>query len=51
MIRYYFRIYQNGDSDGDNVWTDAYSEDEARRNIESEYWGVDKLILLRTEKL
>ena len=33
--------------DGDNVWTDANSEQEARNNIESDYWGINRLDLLR----
>ena len=51
MTRFYFRIYQNGDPDGDNIWVDAMTESEARREVEHEYWGIDNLILLRTEKL
>ena len=51
MKRFYFRIYQNGDPDGDNIWVDAMTESEARREVEHEYWGIDNLILLRTKKL
>ena len=48
MKRYYFRIYQGSDfEDGDTVWTDANSEQEARSNIESDYWGINRLDLLR----
>lgn len=48
MKRYYFRIYQGLDfEDGDTVWTDANSEQEARSNIESDYWGINRLDLLR----
>ena len=48
MKRYYFRIYQGSDfEDGDTVWTDANSEQEARNNIESDYWGINRLDLLR----
>ena len=52
MKRYYFRIYQGSDfEDGDNVWTDANSEQEARSNIESDYWGINRLDLLRVSGL
>ena len=48
MKRYYFRIYQGLDfEDGDTVWTDANSPQEARSNIESDYWGINRLDLLR----
>ena len=51
MKRYYFRIYQGSDfEDGDNVWTDANSEQEARSNIESDYWGINRLDLLRVSE-
>ena len=51
MTRFYFRIYQNGDPDGDNIWVDAMTESEARREVEHEYWGIDRLELIRTQKL
>ena len=52
MKRYYFRIYQGSDfEDGDNVWTDANSEQEARSNIKSDYWGINRLDLLRVSEL
>ena len=51
MKRYYFRIYQGSDlEDGDTVWTDACSEQEARNNIERDYWGINRLDLLRVSK-
>jgi len=51
MKRYYFRIYQGSDfEDGDTVWTDANSEQEARSNIESDYWGINRLDLLRVSE-
>ena len=50
MTRFIFRIYQNGDPDGSNIWVDARTEEEARREVEHEYWGIDELILIRTEK-
>ena len=46
MKRYYFRIYQFSDEDGDNIWTEADSWEEARRNIESDYHSINKLIEL-----
>ena len=51
MTRFYFRIYQDGDEDGSNIWVDAENEQEARNEVFHEYWGIDNLILLRTEKL
>lgn len=51
MTRFYFRIYQNGDEDGDNIWVDAMTESEARQEVEHEYWGIDRLELIRTQKL
>lgn len=51
MTRFYFRIYQDGDEDGDNIWVDAMTESEARNEIEHEYWGIDRLELIRTQKL
>lgn len=32
-MRYYFRLYQCGDEDGDTVWTEANSWEEAESNI------------------
>ena len=29
--------------DGDTVWTDANSDQEARNNIERDYWGINRL--------
>ena len=51
MTRFYFRIYQAGDEDGDNIWVDAMTESEARNEVEHEYWGIDRLELIRTQKL
>lgn len=45
MKRFYFRIYQNGDTDGDNIWVDAYDEESARAQVYSDYWGIDRLDL------
>lgn len=50
MKRYYFRIYQNGDTDGSNIWVSASSESEARSIVNSEYWGIDRLDLIRVSK-
>jgi len=51
MKRFYFRIYQNGDPDGDNIWVDATSESEARSQVQSDYWGIDRLELMRVKEL
>lgn len=51
MKRFYFRIYQNGDEDGDNVWTDAENETEARCQIRQEYWGVDRLEFISSKDI
>ena len=48
MKRYYFRIYQGSDfEDGDTVWTDANSGQEARSKSEGDYWGINRVDLLR----
>lgn len=48
--RYTFRMYTEYDpEDGSWVWTEATSEEEARRNIMSENWGVTKLDLHKVE--
>ena len=51
MTRFYFRIYQAGDPDGSNIWVDAENESEARQEVEHEYWGINRLELIRTQKL
>lgn len=51
MKRYYFRIYQNGDEDGDKVWVDAENENEARCQIRRDYWGVDELLLISSKDI
>lgn len=49
MKTYYFRIYQNGDEDGDNIWVRANSEEEARSQVYQDYWGIDELILIKVK--
>ena len=43
MKTYYFRLYQCGDEDGDTVWTEANSWEEAESNIYSDYHSIDRL--------
>lgn len=43
MKKFYFRLYQCGDEDGDTVWTRASSWDEAESNIYSDYHSIDRL--------
>lgn len=49
-MRYIFRLYQNRDEDGSDVWVEADSEEEAEDKIRNEYWGIDYLYLLKVEK-
>ena len=49
MKRFYFRIYQNGDEDGNNIWIMADTKQEAEREIYREYHSIDDLIFLRME--
>lgn len=51
MKRWYFKIYQNGEEDGDNIWQDANTKQEAIDAIRSEYWGIDDLLLLSSKEL
>ena len=43
---YYFRIYQCGDEDGDNIWVEANSEEEAREQVYHDYHSIDDLLLM-----
>lgn len=43
MNKYYFRLYQCGDEDGDTVWTPAYNWQDAEQHIRSEYHSIDRL--------
>lgn len=48
MHRYYFRLYTIDDpEDGENVWTEAMSEEEARNEIYDDYHSIVRLELLR----
>ena len=49
MKRFYFRLYQCGDEDGDNVWTMANTKQEAEAKIRREYHSIDKLEFIRFE--
>jgi hypothetical protein len=46
MKTYYFRIYQCGDEDGDNIWVKANSEEEARAQVYHDYHSIDDLLLM-----
>ena len=46
MATYYFRIYQCGDEDGDNIWVEANSEEEARSQVYQDYHSIDDLLLM-----
>ena len=46
MRTYYFRIYQCGDEDGDNIWVSANSEEEAREQVYQDYHSIDDLLLM-----
>lgn len=45
--RYYFRAYRANDEDGENLWADAYSEQEARNQIYDDNWGIETLDLIK----
>lgn len=48
MHRYYFRLYTVDDpDDGENVWTEAMSEEEARDEIYDDYHSIVRLELLK----
>ena len=49
MKRFYFRLYQCGDEDRDNVWTTANTKQEAEAKIRREYYSIDKLEFIRFE--
>lgn len=46
MKKYYFRIYQFGDEDGDTIWMPAYSVEDAERSIRREYHNIQRLDFL-----
>lgn len=48
--KYYFRKYSKDDpEDGETIWEEATSEQEARDMVRSEYWNITRLDLLRVE--
>lgn len=49
MKRFYFRIYQNGDEDGSNIWIMANTKQEAEAQIRREYHSIDNLLFIRYE--
>ena len=49
MKRFYFRIYQNGDEDGDTIYQVAETKQEAEAIIRSEYHSIDRLDFIRFE--
>lgn len=46
LKRYYFRIYQFGDEDGDNIWVEAANLEEARQQVYMDYHSIDGLDFL-----
>lgn len=46
MKKFKFRIYQNGDEDGDNIWEEAETREIAEWNIRREYHSIDELVYL-----
>ena len=49
MKTYYFRLYQCGDEDGDNIYQEAKTRQEAEAIIRREYHSIDKLEFIRFE--
>lgn len=49
MKRFYFRIYQCGDEDGDSIYQEAKTRQEAEAIIRREYHSIDKLEFIRFE--
>ena len=49
MKRFYFRLYQCGDEDGDNVWVMASTKQEAEAKLRREYHSIDRLEFIRFE--
>lgn len=46
--RYYFRIYTKNDpEDGETVWEDAHSEQEARNMVYEDYHSIIRMDLIR----
>lgn len=43
MKKFYFRLYQCGDEDGDTIWEEANSWEEAESNVYSDYHSIDRL--------
>lgn len=47
MKTYYIDYISSSDHDVCHVWTEANSKAEARSNVESEYWDIEEIILIR----
>lgn len=48
--KYYFRLYTKSDpDDGETVWKEAYTENDARNMVYSDYHSITRLDLLRVE--
>ena len=43
MNKYYFRLYQCNDEDGNTVWIEADSWEEAESEIQSEYHHINHI--------
>jgi len=42
-MKYVFRLHQCGDEDGDNIWQEARSWQEAEEIVRQEYHSIDRL--------
>ena len=50
MKTYYITYISSSDHDCCTVWTEANSPEEARSNVESEYWDIDEIISVSTRR-
>ena len=50
MKTYYIDYISSTDHDVCHVWTEANSADEARSEVESEYWDIEEIISVREGK-
>ncbi len=47
MKTYYIDYISSSDHDVCHVWCEANSADEARSEVESEYWDIEEIISVR----
>ena len=47
---YYVDYISSSDHDVCHVWTEASSKEEARSNVESEYWDIEEIISISTRR-